>query len=210
MKGRLLLVVALTAAGAIAVAESTSMDGANRGSPQLKRPLHLPRIGSGGRCPVSVARRADTLARAFGAAPAVGPGPVYPILFSGRRGAKPIAVLALTPSTRQRVASAPGPPEWVKPGWFVEKVLWISSHHYTGPLLIRGYRLDEPGSLLLQWDPFSPARLALKLRVTTFASNWWSTATSTYVHHVPGCYAYQIDGTSFSIVVVFKAVLLAR
>ena len=208
MKARWLIGVACAVGIGVVVAGLSLTHGAAKTASRLQRPLHLPIMSPGDKCPVSIARSADTLASEFGADPAAGPGPIYPILFPGHRNAGNMSVLAVAPSTRQGVAAAPGPPQWVKPGWFVEKVLWIASPRYNGPILIRGGRIDKAGALLLQWDPTTPAHLTLRLRVTPSASGWWSTATSTYVH-APGCYAYQVDGKSFSTVIVFRAVRLS-
>jgi hypothetical protein len=92
------------------------------------------------------------------------------------------------------------------------KVLWVADPAYTGPILIRGRRLDSPGDVRFG-ETDGPA---MELRLVAgdpkaagphpsgVAAGWpnWPTATRLAQ---PGCYAYQIDGTSFSYAIVFAA-----
>jgi hypothetical protein len=92
--------------------------------------------------------------------------------------------------------------------WTGFKVLRVSRPDYDGPVLIRGRRLDVPGAV-----GFEQARVPLaELQspsgrgggepLSTHGSrNWPSTARV----RSPGCYGLQIDGTTFSTVVVFQA-----
>ena len=127
----------------------------------------------------------------FGGA-GIGRGPVYPGLGSsaGRVNATP-----------DRQYGGP---------WGGEKVFWYVQPSYRGRVLIRGRRLNGPQSL-----GFNGGKLpAPELRIETYDTVSWS-GQPTGSRGVPsgvrvlasGCYGVQIDGTSFSRVVVFRVVL---
>jgi hypothetical protein len=97
-------------------------------------------------------------------------------------------------------------------------VQWYIDPSYTGPVLVRGRQLDGSGVLTFEggldqlhyhgaWTD-APQLPALRLMGgTAYASGksqWASFATHT---NVPGdgCYAYQVDGTSFSYALTFLA-----
>jgi hypothetical protein len=150
----------------------------------LERPLHLPALGPGGRCPAS-ALAPQITGQKYGVGGALGPGPVYPIL--GRSG----LVAYFRPVTGS---------------WAGEKVLWFVLPDYTGPVLIRGRRLG--GTQLLRFDngikPATEIRIAPGETVTWTGQAPGSRGRPSAVRvRVPGCYGVQIDGTSFSTVVVF-------
>ena len=90
----------------------------------LQRPLHLPHLARGAACPVSHADRAVHFDR-FGIARGIGPGPAYPIGLAH-------GVLVLVPSVEGGI-------------WAGQKVLWFVHPRYSGPVLVRGRRLDGPG-----------------------------------------------------------------
>ena len=151
----------------------------------LERPLHLPALAPGGRCPASKLAPQIT-GKKYGVDGAVGPGPVYPVL--GR----------------------PGLVAYFRPkGWEVwagEKVLWFVLPDYKGPVLIRGRRLG--GSQLMRFD--DGTNPAAEIRLFTDETVKWtgqvpgSRGRPSFVRvRVPGCYGVQVDGTSFSEVVVF-------
>lgn len=152
----------------------------------LRTPLRLPTVASGAKCPVS---RVDSRIqwdriRTFGSG--IGPGPAYPGL--GNHG-------GLLFADRSQYG---GP-------WFAEKVFWYVRPSYRGPVLIRGARLDGPESIGFngrrQPDP--------ELRIEPGQTVHWrgqppgSRGVPSAVRvRAPGCYGFQIDGTSFSRVVV--------
>jgi hypothetical protein len=82
------------------------------------------------------------------------------------------------------------------------KTLWAVSPTYRGALLIRGRRLDGHG-LLRFW----PGRL----RRMWWRGFWpeerrqWRYGPATTLVPSPGCYAFQVDGTTFSRRIVFEA-----
>src|SRR5207302_5539854 len=85
---------------------------------RLERPLRIPRLGSGARCPESRVSHA-----APNVATTLGPGPAYPVL-SGSLSE-----------------------DAVVEGAYAVKTLWAVSQAYRGALLIRGRRLDGDAGL---------------------------------------------------------------
>jgi hypothetical protein len=143
------------------------------------RPVRLPTIAAGSSCPVVPGK---TVSPHFG--PALGDGPLYPAGF----GTEGVA--------RLQGANQEG-------GWYFIKVLWVADPVYKGPALVRGGRIDAPGEVRFEGGP-DPAR-DLPLDPGTAISgggSWPNWPTYTRVRG-PGCYAYQIDGTTFTRTVVF-------
>jgi hypothetical protein len=146
---------------------------------EIRRPLRLPRLAPGDLCPVSERHEVSP-----NFAPALGPGPVY-------------AVQALT--LRYVVG-------WQFPRpWGGQKVLWVASPNYQGPILIRGHQLR--GKWWLGFDggggrAYAEMRL---LRATANPDAEWRQFPSYTRIRARGCFAYQVDGLTFSIVVVFRA-----
>jgi hypothetical protein len=156
---------------------------------KLHRPLHLPRLAPGTACPISrVDRRIDwTRVRIYGGS-GIGHGQVYPGLgSSGRR-------LSATRDVEYGGAWARG------------KVFWYVGPKYRGRVLLRGRRLDGSQGL-----GFNGRRLpARELRIEPFDTVSWegqpagSRGMPADVRvRAPGCYGVQIDGTTFSRLVVF-------
>lgn len=126
-------------------------------------------------------------ARIFGGS-GIGPGPVYP-------GLGPAARITTTPDEQHG-----GP-------WRGQKVFWYVHPRYRGPVLIRGRRLDGPGRLR-----FDDGRLPrAEIRIAPGETVYWDGRPagsrgrpSAVRAQSPGCYGVQIDGTSFSRIVVFR------
>ena len=154
----------------------------------LRRPLHLPKLAAGSKCPVSHVDRRVAWKRIniFGGA-GLGLGPVYAGI--------PNAFLM---ASRDEQYGGP---------WFGDKVFWYVQPSYRGPALLRGRRLDGPQKM-----GFNGGKLPEpELRIAPHQSVSWSgqPAGSRGVPSgvrvlVPGCYGVQIDGTSFSRIVVFR------
>jgi len=138
---------------------------------------------------------------------AVGSGPVY-------------AVLGQAQSTGAEERQRQGILQYVDAhaygtgtsGWGAQKLLWVIDAHSPGPLLIRGHQVDGPhevrfnGGLdqLSNIDALSPPLPALRLLGPPPETNWPSQTRL----QAPGCYAYQVDGLTWSSVIVFQAVLV--
>ena len=82
------------------------------------------------------------------------------------------------------------------------KTLWAVRPTYRGPLLIRGRRLDGRG--VLRFWPSRTPRLWWRGLWHEERSQWRYGATATLVPR-PGCYAFQVDGATFSRRIVFEA-----
>lgn len=86
------------------------------------------------------------------------------------------------------------------------KTIWYGHPDYDGPLLTRGVQLD--GSSAVQFDGMGSVD-GRELRLTSdnagrdqAAPGWrlWNTRT---IVSQPGCYAWQIDGETFTTIIVF-------
>ena len=171
------LAVSILAACAVCVPAGQTRTGTDWHA--LHRALHLPTV-SGERCPAS-----KLAGKRYGMDGGLGRGPVYPIL------ARP-GLLAFVRAD-----------EWGR-RWAGQKVLWFVSPEYKGPVLIRGRRLDGP-----QWMRFDDGARA-EIRIAPGETVKWtgqvlgSRGRPSYVRvRAVGCYGVQIDGMTFSRVVVF-------
>jgi hypothetical protein len=109
-------------------------------------------------------------------------------------------VRPLGPST---LASAP----FINDPWGGARVTWLASAAYQGPVLIRGRQLDGPhavgfGEAHIPYDELQLLAPGMGAATPRGQGREWLTFTRV---QGPGCYAYQVDGTSFSEVIVFKA-----
>jgi hypothetical protein len=96
--------------------------------------------------------------------------------------------------------------------WAGQKVLWLVLPSYRGPVLIRGARLDGNSTVRFQSGNVPPRQLAIPTSTRGGQPTGMTPPAGTrYVPSYtrlrgPGCYAYQIDGITFSRVIVFRAV----
>jgi hypothetical protein len=148
----------------------------------LHRELHLPTIALGAKCPLATVDESVDFS-SYGVAKGIGPGPVFPI-FGGV-------------ATTLRLAP---PVNFGSKRWAGQKVLWLVMPSYTGPVLIRGGRLDGPGRIRFELGNVPPAELFIP------AGSGARDRPSYTRLSAPGCYAYQIDGFGFSRTIVFRAV----
>lgn len=87
-------------------------------------------------------------------------------------------------------------------GWGGQKVLWFMNPNYQGLVLVRGHQLDGPHGI--RFGPELDQQLVLN---TKLGGEPWPNFPSYTRLQAPGCYAYQVDGTTFSYLIIFKAVL---
>jgi len=152
-------------------------------------PLVLPSLADGKNCPVSIERRVTP---EFD--PALGDGPVYPV------GIPHGLLEFIYPTVKTQL--------WYPSAWGGQKVLWVAEPSYTGPILIRGGRIDAPGRLgfgdqsVPDWKMSFPAGEAV-------VNDGWRQFPSYTRLKAPGCYAYQIDGDGFRTLIVFEAAVFA-
>ena len=91
--------------------------------------------------------------------------------------------------------------------WRGGRVTWISARSYTGPVLIRGTELGGPSALgfgegRVPYDELQLLASGMGAGRPSGGGREWLSFTRV---RSPGCYAYQVDGTSFSTVIVFRA-----
>ena len=164
------------------------------------RPLHPPQLGPGGACPVSRGHPVQQ----WGAA--VGSDTVYAVY-----GTASSVNGVLQYADAQTFGAGTNTTDWGG-----QKVLWIIPSGYQGPVLIREEgQLDGPhrlrfngGILQALSADLASAPLLSELRLVGGAVSGQTTATwGTYLRlQAPGCYAMQVDGSSFTEVIVFRAV----
>jgi hypothetical protein len=149
-------------------------------SPQ---PLRLPVVRPGEPCPTATAQAWSGPGQA---AKVLGDGPLYPIAdyFGGD------AVLELRDDERE--------PD----GSYEKKVRWLGAG-YAGPVLLRAARIDGPGAASARFSYVGSSRDGGHYAELTNAD---SDLPATTTVGGPGCYAYQVDGTTFSKTIVFGAV----
>lgn len=157
------------------------------------RPLRLPALPPGAACP---AAQGQSVHASFGAA--IGDGPVY-IVGMGTDG----VLHAVRPAAGSRGAAA----------WGYQFSLFIIDPRYQGPVLARGGQIDGGQRLLFnggldQLNGFSPKTITLlsQLRLESgpgFGAPWPNFPADLRMV-TPGCYAIQVDGATFSEVIIFR------
>jgi hypothetical protein len=142
------------------------------------RPLTNRRIAPGEPCPATT-----KTGRAYSYA-GLGPGPAYPI------------------GTHNVIAMRMPPPEGWGPEWSGTKRVWILDTRYAARALVRGFQLDGPNEMRFvrgpQWTEEKLLNPIRELRVEG------DTPSLTRLR-APGCYAYQVDGRTFTYLVIFEA-----
>jgi hypothetical protein len=150
----------------------------------LRRPLHLPKLKRGARCPIS-------------------PSSMWaPTTGQRLNGRGPAFLVALDPATIYMNFAFPD-----ERGWYAQKTPWVISREYEGALLVRAARIDRRGPVRfargygehlreLYWEAGADQSLVPEPEYRFLAS-------STLVR-ARGCYAFQIDGSSFRRIVVVR------
>ena len=147
----------------------------------LRRPLRIP-SGSASSCPVSSGR---SLAGFSG--PALGGGPVF----------------ALGPDAHGTMATN----SFIGSAWSAGRVTWVASPSYRGPVLIRGRQVGGSGAVGFGEGHVPVDEMQLSGPAGTSpgepaGSREWPSFARV---KSPGCYAFQVDGTSFTTTIVLRA-----
>ena len=177
------------AAGSAAAVVSTSADGrASPGAAQIdvlrSRPVRLPSLAQGARCPVTT----EVASPSTEIGPMLGLGPARPV------GLAPFALLTIAP-----------PQNYGSQRWGGDKVMWALSTEAGGPALIRGEQLDGDGEVRFGLGAVpSPEEVLDPSGRVPLAGGWFDFPGTTRVSG-PGCYGYQIDTAAGTTVVVFEA-----
>ena len=154
----------------------------------LRRPLHLPRMAAGGRCPVGAGRLAASLARGLPHVPAAGVGPAYLLSVGGERA----GVVSIAGSVRDAQ------------GWRGQKAPWWADRRFGGPILIRGVRIDGHGPVAFARQTGQHLSALYERRGMGRQPNGWRAWPSALLVRTPGCFALQVDGTTFSETIVIR------
>jgi hypothetical protein len=153
------------------------------GSSDPHRSLHLPTVAPGAACPRTPGARPNP-----DVAIALGSGPAYPVLGFEGNPIPPKPAVPLHAEDRKRNV-------------YWHKTLWAVDPAYDGPVLIRGAGIDPPRAIWFAYDK----RQLRELEFPRQKSDSWRYGPSFTLLPGPGCYAFQVDGTSFSDVIVFQA-----
>jgi hypothetical protein len=90
------------------------------------------------------------------------------------------------------------------PKWLAFKTHFFSSPGYQGAFLVRAKRLDRGGSIALGARPTEATSLLVPSGpAANGLAGWREFPYSTFVKS-PGCYAWQVDGLTFSEVIVVR------
>jgi hypothetical protein len=146
------------------------------------RALAVPKLADGEPCPRTKGRE---LSAEF--APGLGPGPAYPVGVG----------------TDGMLDELQPPERFESKEWGGQKVLWVVEPSYDGPVLIRGRQLDGPNEV--RFDEGDVPSKQIWMPAEDAPDERWRERPSYTRLHAPGCYAYQVDGPDFSVVVVFEA-----
>jgi hypothetical protein len=154
--------------------------------------------------PCPVAKLAGGSFARYGVARGLGPGPAYPIGF-------------------RDVLEFPYPPDpstGFGDVWGAAKVLWFVASRYRGPVLIRGRKLDA--DVEVRFDASGHRPTAMPPDELRIPAGWRRVSVpgvplvgQRYMPSLTrlresGCYAYQVDGTTFSRVIVFRALAVSE
>jgi hypothetical protein len=154
----------------------------------LVRKLHLPKMHPGEQCPSTSGQLVEN--SEFGGI-VLGGGSVR-LLIAQNLGAVTHGVAALGPSDTTR--------------WWGFKTLWIGEPDYKGPFLIRAEQLDGQGPIALL-DGAEKGVLVVPPVETVNGGHGYRLAPEGSYVRGPGCYGFQVDGTTFSETLVVKTVL---
>lgn len=158
-----------------------------------QRTLHLPVVAPGATCPTSPEKR---VLSSIGIAQ--GDGPAYATI--GTDVIMSPAVFYYPDAQHFGDGGADNQ------GWGGQKVLWFVNPSYQGLILVRGHQLDGPHEMRFYIEPGQPLAQQLVIDTTIGGSPWPNFPSYTRLQ-APGCYAYQVDGGTFSEVIVFQAVV---
>ena len=95
---------------------------------------------------------------------------------------------------------------FIDSSWQGGRVTWASASTYTGPVLIRGGRLGATGAVgfgagHVPVDALQLLAPGMGAPTPPGGGREWPSFTRV---QAPGCYGYQVDGTDFSEVIVFR------
>jgi hypothetical protein len=129
-----------------------------------------------------------------GFGPAGGQGPVYPVM--DKLPAEPHLKITVPPPADGRFGGSK---------FAGRTIFWLVSPDYWGPVLIRGHQLDGGTPVLFSFVN-GPLLTDVQLPpVSGYAPHEWREISIYTRLAAPGCYAWQVDGTTFTYSVPFQA-----
>jgi hypothetical protein len=151
---------------------------------KLIRPLHFP-AATDARCPSTTGHYVST-----------------PDFGSWTLGNGPVRIGVLNPGDlrRGKVHMATGGAS----GWHGLKTHFFSVPTYQGPFLVRARRLDHPGAIRLGATPAQTAPLVVPAGPTPNGTDGRREIPYFTFVKAPGCYGWQIDGLTFSKIIVAR------
>lgn len=158
----------------------------------LERPLRLPALAPGARCPAAPVSSLPQGGALRGTGRRL--GPLWATAeFAGK-------AVPLNESSENPID-----------GWYAIKALWEAPPTYRGPVLLRGRQIDGPNGLRFSGfaSPTGPLQTQMLLgdsAAQVKPSGWRDWGGAIYAR-APGCYALQADGTDFSAVMAFRLVV---
>ena len=167
----------------------TSASAANAVEASLKRPLHFPTLRPGLACPTTAGHAVSN--SGFGGV-ALGVGPVQPII----QGIDADTMHGTTDLITNTVF----------PPWLGFTTLWFSVPSYQGPWLVRAQPLGDSGPIVLANGPGTTSMFVPAGPTLNGADGYREAPGGTYIKS-PGCYAWQVDGLTFSEIIIIRAVV---
>ena len=119
--------------------------------------------------------------------PGLGDGPAYPVGFDER-------------SVMDVVLPPPDTTGFRGSEWGGQKTLWAIRPGTTGPLTVRGRRLDAPGEVRFEEGTVPPKQLEIGP-----AGDDWVYANSYTRIRAHGCYEFIVEGEGVRETIVFRA-----
>jgi hypothetical protein len=90
-------------------------------------------------------------------------------------------------------------------GWLGFKTDWLSLPGYQGPFIVRAEALGRPGTVEFSFDtPPMAVPMVIPPGPTLNGTDGWRDVPGNTWVRTAGCYAWQVDGLTFSEVIVFR------
>ena len=151
---------------------------------ELRRPLHFP-SATGTRCPATPGKYVTT-----------------PDFGSWTLGSGRVRVAINNPGDLRHGKVHMGADGAA--GWYAIKTHFFSVPRYQGPFLVRARRLDHSGPIRIGASPAQAAPLVVPSGPTPNGSSGWREIPYSTFVKAPGCYGWQIDGRTFSEIIVAR------
>lgn len=193
--GPLLLIAMVTTNACFASTPISLPPATSRTAAPSAEALALPTLRPGAQCPrsswedIGATGAPTSLGEPGGAYTVLGTGPAFPIIYNFDRASATLSLTNFVHGDRY--------PYWDH-SW--NKLRWIVSPDYRGPLVIRGAQLGGTSPVLF------PVPELTALRVDASSDSGWRDIPGGISVEAPGCYAFEIDADGAKHVLVFEVV----